>query len=157
MLDQVSPLPGGQSHFRDALQPAASPLAPSPLQLRAEQQIRSIGHSIDVLVETHRDKTLLEVALDVKQKPLEALVVAGLIRRVIELVERRELPRQAAEIQHADRRAAMEWVHQEWLERSSYFRNPSHFASSYVVKVKDKFGLEIGCGSIRTRWIKGRP
>jgi len=154
VIDRVSPLPGRQSHFRDALRAADDPLALSQLQLRAEQQIRAIDQVIGVLVETHRDKTLLDVALHVKQEPLQALVVAGLIRRVIELSELRELPRQAAEIRHADTRAARKWVLREWLERAGDFNGASHFASIYVSKVKAKFGFDIGEHAIRTRWIK---
>lgn len=107
-------------------------------------------------MEVHRDKTLLDVALELKATPLQLVVVAELIRRVIELTDRLKQPKQAAEIRHADRQAAMEWVHREWLNRSGDFTSASHFASSYVTKVKNKFGIEVGLGTIRTRWIKDR-
>lgn len=157
MLDKEQPLPAGQSHFRDAMPPADDPLAPSPLQLRAERQIRAIDLAIDDLVEAHRFMTVPEVGLSLIMKPLQTLVIAGLIRRVIELSDRIEQPKQAAEIRHADRQEAREWVRQEWQKRSAEFKGPSHFGRSYVSKVKNKFGLVVSWSTIRNTWIKDDP
>ncbi len=155
-LDQVSPLPGRQSHFRDALAPADDPNSPSPLQLRAEQQIRAIDKAIDALIEAHRNKTLLDVALELKKRPLHPLSTAGLVRRVIELSDQLDQPKQAATIRHAGKQAAMEWVRREWEKRGDKFTSASHFASSYATKVLEKFGVTVGRDAIRKRWIKGQ-
>lgn len=156
MLDHEQPLPAGQSHFRDAMPLADDPLAPSPLQLRAEHQLRAIDMAIDDLIEAHRDMTLPEVTLSITTKPIQTIVIAGLVRRVIELAERIEQPKQAADIQHADRREAREWVRQEWLKRSAEFTRPTHFARNYVSKVKDKFGVVVSQKTIQDTWIKAR-
>lgn len=156
MLDRFEPRPDGKSHFADALPSAGDPLGLPALAQVEERQHAAVDAAVQTLVDAHRDKTLIEIGLELQRAPLRPLVAAGLVRSIIELETRLEQPKQAAVIRHADRTAARQWVQQEWQRRRTEFNdNKSRFAHAYVRKVLERFGVQVKEGTIRTDWIAG--